>query len=186
LTGRADFREKRNRIDDSAVPIGNRPSEADAMPIETARDVMTSTFHTLTPEMTISEAVARFRTAAEAEGRKIFGMMVTDPDGRLAGMLSMYDLLLFIRPKHIEIWGNMEDVDIAGLVDTACDQARKIQVGDIMTPEIISVTPETHLLVVLDIMIKKHVRRIPVLLDGKIQGIIYISDLFHHLCDRLI
>jgi CBS domain-containing protein len=156
------------------------------MPIETARDVMTSTFHTLTPEMTISEAVAQFRAAEAAEGRKVFGMMVTDPDGRLAGMLSMYDLLLFIRPKHIEIWGNMEDVDIAGLVETACDQARKIRVGDIMTPEIISVTPETHLLVVLDIMIKKHVRRIPVLENGKIQGIVYISDLFHHLCDRLI
>ncbi len=38
-------------------------------------------------------------------------MMVTDAEDRLLGMLSMYDILLLIRPKHIQVWGMMEDVD---------------------------------------------------------------------------
>jgi CBS domain-containing protein len=149
------------------------------------KDVMTRRFHTLSPEMSLSQAVGRFRTASEAEGRQIFGMMVTDADDRLTGMLSMYDILLLIQPKHIHIWGAMEDVDIAGLVESSCRQARSIRVGDVMTPEVVSVTPETHLLVVLDIMIKKHIRRIPVLEEERIEGILYISDLFHHLVDAL-
>ena len=37
----------------------------------TARDVMTPRFHTLTPEISISEAVKRFKQATEDEGRKI-------------------------------------------------------------------------------------------------------------------
>jgi CBS domain-containing protein len=39
---------------------------------------------------------------------------------------------------------------------------------------------------VLDIMIKKHIRRIPVIAEARIQGIIYISDLFYHLLDQLV
>lgn len=149
------------------------------------KDVMSRRFHTLSPDMPISRAVGMFRTAGEEEGRKIFGMMVTDADDRLIGMLSMYDILLLIQPKHIHIWGAMEDVDIAGLVESSCRQARSIRVGDVMTPEVVSVTPDTHLLVVLDIMIKKHIRRIPVLEEERIQGILYISDLFYHLVDAL-
>lgn len=149
------------------------------------RDIMSRRFHTLSPEMVLSEAVAMFETASREEGRKIFGMMVTDADSRLIGMLSMYDILLLIQPKHIHIWGAMEDVDIAGLVETSCRQAKGLRVGDVMTPDVVSVTPDTHLLVVLDIMLKKHIRRIPVLEADRIEGILYISDLFHHLADAL-
>jgi Mg/Co/Ni transporter MgtE len=83
----------------------------------TARDVMTTRFHTLKPDITIAEAVKQFKTASREEQQKVFGMMVTDDDGRLVGMLSMYDILLLIRPKHIQVWGMMEDVDVSGLFD---------------------------------------------------------------------
>ena len=152
----------------------------------TAKDVMTSRFHTLAPEMPISEAVKRFKLATEAEGRKVFGMLVTDGGGRMLGMLSMYDILLFIQPKHVHIWGPMDDVDIAGLVDDACERAGTILVGDIMTTDVISITPDTHVMAALDIMIKKHIRRIPVVRDNKIEGIVYISDLFYHLVDKMM
>ena len=152
----------------------------------TAQDVMTTRFHTLKPDISIAEAVKQFKKASREERQKVFGMMVTDGDGRLIGMLSMYDILLLIRPKHIHVWGMMEDVDVSGLVDVACRKARSILVGDIMTPEVITITPETHLLVILDIMIKKHIRRIPVIKDDNIKGIVYISNLFYHLLDRLI
>ena len=152
----------------------------------TAQDVMTTRFHTLRPGITIAEAVKQFKKASQEESQKVFGMMVTDEDGRLIGMLSMYDILLLIRPKHIQVWGMMDDVDVSGLVDIACEKAGSILVGDIMTPEVLTITPDTHLLVILDLMIKKHIRRIPVVDDDKIQGIVYISNLFYHLLDRLI
>lgn len=151
----------------------------------TARSVMTTQFHTVRPSVPITEAVNMLKTASEEEQRKIFGMMVTEADGRLVGMISMYDILLFIRPKHIRIWGMMDDIDIAGLIGNACEKARSVLVGDIMSTEVVSVTPDTHLLTILDIMIKKHIRRIPVLEDEKILGIIYISDLFYYLLNRL-
>ena len=50
-----------------------------------------------------------------------------------------------------------------------------------MTTEVVTISPDTHLLAVADIMLKKHVRRLPVTENGRIIGIVYISSLFHHM-----
>ena len=152
----------------------------------TARDLMNTQFHSLSPETPVSDAVELFKRASTEEGRRIFGMMVLDDQGGLAGMLSMYDILLFVRPKHTHIWGVLDDIDISGIVGQACEKTKRIRVGEIMTPEVITIAPETHILMILDIMIKKHVRRLPVLEGGKIQGIVYISDLFYNVLDRFV
>jgi len=152
----------------------------------TARDIMSTTFQAISPELCISEAVKAFKLASQAEGRKIFGMVVLDGQQQLVGMLSMFDILLFLRPKHIHIWGMMDDLDISGIVDAACDRAGSVLVGDIMTQEVITIPPDTHKFMILDIMIKKHVRRLPVIEHGTLLGIVYISDLFYDLLDRFI
>lgn len=71
----------------------------------TARDVMDTDFHTVRPENTIAEAVKAFKQASEQRRQKVFGLMVTDDRGLLVGMLSLYDMLLLMRPKNIHIWG---------------------------------------------------------------------------------
>ena len=150
-----------------------------------AKDVMDTRYHALSPEHTIAEAVHRFREAGRKEGKRIFGMMVTDGEGRLLGMLSMYDILLFMRPKHVHIWGEMEDIDLDGLLENVFKKAAAILVGDIMTTDVVTVGPETHVMMILDLMIKKHIRRFPVLKDGRIVGMVYISDLFSYLFKNL-
>jgi CBS domain-containing protein len=151
----------------------------------TARDVMVRTFHTLSPKLSIEEAAKLFKTASELEQRRIFGLIVTDQSGRLIGMMSMYDILLFIRPKHVQVWGMMEDINIAGLMEEICSRAKSVLVEDIMTTDLITVTPDTSVMFILDIMITRHIRRIPVVEDGKVEGIVYISDLFFNLINEL-
>jgi CBS domain-containing protein len=151
----------------------------------TARDVMDTCFQTLRPEMSIAEAVRIFERAGRVSGQRIFGIMVADASGALVGMLSIYDIFLLLRPKHIHIWGEMEDLEISGLLEDACRRAKAMLVGDIMTTELITITPETHLLLIIDIMIKRHVRRLPVLEEGKIVGIVYISRVFEYLLEKL-
>lgn len=151
-----------------------------------ARDIMQTRFQTLSPENTIAEAVKCFQTAGEAEKKKIFGLMVTDSSDHLVGMLSMYDILLFIQPKHIQIWGEMEDLDPSVLYDERLEQVKSILVGDIMTAEVVTIAPDTHLMVIADIMIKKHIRRLPVVDGQEVVGIVYVSDVFHNLLDKFM
>ena len=150
----------------------------------TAREVMDTSFSTLSPHMTIGEAFRVFQQAGEEHRQIVFGMVVTDAAGQLLGMLSMYDILLLIRPKHIHIWGEIKDVDVSGILDAALTRARSMLVSDIMTTDLLTITPDLHLLRIIDIMIKKHVRRLPVLEDGKMVGMVYLSRVFQHLLGR--
>jgi CBS domain-containing protein len=151
-----------------------------------ARDIMQTGFHTLSPRDTIAEAVRYFQSAVEDEGKKVFGLMVTDDNDQLVGMLSMYDILLFIQPKHAHIWGEMEDIDPTQLYDERLEKVKTILVGDIMTPEVVTITPATHLMVIADIMIKKHIRRLPVVDGREVVGIVFVSDVFHQLLKKFM
>ena len=111
--------------------------------------------------------------------------MVTNEQGLIVGMLSMYDILLFLLPKHVKIWGNISDIEIEGIIENTAGKLKNLLVGDIMTPKIISITPDMHLMMILDIMIKKHIRRLPVVFNDEVLGIVYISDLFNHLIERV-
>jgi CBS domain-containing protein len=149
-----------------------------------ARDIMDTRFHHIPPETCIADAVATFQKAGREENKSIFGLMVTDPLGHLIGMLSMYDILLFIQPKHTQIWGEMDDLDPDMLFEERLDRVKKIQVQDIMSTDVITVSPDTHILVIVDMMIKKHIRRIPVIENQDVVGIIYRSAVFYHLLNK--
>ena len=149
-----------------------------------ARDIMMVEFPTIAADASVSEAVGLIKKAG-SKGRRVFGLVVVDSDGKLAGMISMYDILLFLRPKHIHIWGNMEDIDVDGVVTEACRGIAAVQVGDLMSSEVETIGPDAHIMMVLDVMIKKHIRRLPVVQGDEILGIVYISDLFNHLMGRL-
>ena len=146
-----------------------------------ATDLMDTRFHTLHPRQNIAEAVSAFQKASAKEGRKIFGMMVTNDDDRLVGILSMYDVLNFVQPKHVAIFGEMEDLDPARAYRNRLHKTRSILVDDIMTTDVVTVRPDTHLMNIAEIMIKKHIRRLPVVKDRTVVGIVYVSDVFYRL-----
>ncbi len=151
-----------------------------------AKTIMDTNFHFLHPRQSITHAVQSFKSAGKAENKKIFGMMVTDNEDRLVGMLSMYDILLYIRPKHIRILGEMEDIEHDQIFESMSNRVRNIRVEDLMSTELVTIRPDTHLLLAMDIMVQKHIRRLPVVEAGKLIGIVYRSDLFNHIMEILL
>jgi CBS domain-containing protein len=151
-----------------------------------ARDIMSTRFTTLKPGQTVPEAVQAFFEASESYGYQVFGMAVTDDENRLLGMCSMYDILLLLRPKHIQIWGEFNEADLEGLVDEYCRRAGPVLVGDIMTSEVLTVEPGTHIFKILDLMVKRHIRRLPVIDGGKMVGMVYFSRVFTNLGAHLL
>jgi CBS domain-containing protein len=55
--------------------------------------------------------------------------------------------------------------------------ARDVRVQDIMTTSLITVTPETTVLDAMALMTRDHIRHLPVLEQGKLDGIISMADL---------
>ena len=113
-------------------------------------------------------------------------MMVIDKNDRLIGMLSMYDILLFVQPKHTSIWSEIEDIDFSEIYNDLLNRVKSIQVGDLMTTDVVTITPDTHITTIVDIMIKKHIRRLPVIAGQEVVGIVYISDVFYRMLDTFL
>lgn len=149
-----------------------------------ARDIMDTHFHTLRADQTIAEAVKAFHEASTQQQKKVFGLMVTDERNRLVGMLSMYDILLFALPKHAGLWGEMESLPLEESFDELLERVKSIPVSDIMTADVVTIGPKTHVMVIADTMIKRHIRRLPVVDGQAIVGIVYISDLFNRLLGK--
>ena len=151
-----------------------------------ARDIMSPEFHTLRPENSIAEAVKMFHTASLKEGKRIFGLMVVDENEHLVGMLSMYDILLFVQPKHVHVWNEIEDLEAQAMFGELLDRVKTIRVIDIMTTNVVTIKPQTHVMVIADLMIRRHIRRLPVVEGKNVVGIVYISDLFYHLLQKFL
>jgi predicted transcriptional regulator len=75
----------------------------------------------------------------------------------------------------------MEDLQTGGLYQNVLQRTRNVQVCDLMSSDVLTIQPDTHILVIIDLMIKRHVRRLPVVENENILGMVYISEVFHHI-----
>ena len=141
-----------------------------------AQDIMTQYVISVSPEDTIETAVQRMID------ERISGLPVIDSSGRLVGMVTEGDFLRRAeteterrRPRWLEILlgpGKMA----AEYVHT---HGRKV--SEIMTPDPLTVTEDTPLEELVGIMEKRQVKRLPVLRDGKVVGIVSRRNLVHAL-----
>jgi len=141
-----------------------------------ARDLMTTNLVTIPPDAPL-EALARVLSE-----RGISGAPVVDADGALLGMVTESDLIRRLAAKEDapKSW-------VLGLLASAAEQAARFarthghRARDVMTTDIASVTEDTSIEHVAHIIEEKKIRRVPVLRDGKLVGVVSRSDLIRAL-----
>jgi len=137
-----------------------------------ARDVMTSNVLSVTPHEPLVVAAKLMLQ------KKISGLPVIDDDGKLVGIVTEGDFLRRSeigtsreRPKWVEFFigpGKLADeyVRFSG---------RKVR--DVMTRNVQTAVPETPLSEVVRIMERHHIKRLPVIEQGKMIGIVTRANL---------
>ncbi len=140
-----------------------------------AADIMTSHVITAAPDDTVA-AVAR-----QLAINHISGVPVCDKGGKLLGMLSESDLM---RPFMSEVearrswWLHLlaEGTELApNFLDYIRQDHRHAE--DLMTTPVISVSEQTSAREIGDLMIKQRIKRVPVLRNGHLVGIVARADL---------
>ncbi len=101
---------------------------------------------------------------------------------------TVYDALKTMAEKEIGALVVLEKGKMAGIMSER-DYARKVilrgrsskdtLVSAIMTADVISTSPDTKVKKCLALMIKKKIRHMPVIEDGKLVGVISIDDVRH-------
>jgi CBS domain-containing protein len=148
----------------------------------TAGDVMTRDVAVVHPETSLLEAVTVMAR------RKISGMPVVNAAGAVIGMLSEGDLVRWHEghTDHQMHWLEMlaEGADLAPtFLEAIREQRHKVQ--SVMARGITSVAEDTPARDIASIMCDKNIKRVPVLRDGKLVGIVARSDLVRALADKL-
>jgi CBS domain-containing protein len=141
-----------------------------------AHDVMTWGAITVEPDASVTRAVRLMLQ------NKISGLPVVDDEGRLVGMVTEGDFLRRgelgtqrQRPRWLEF--------LLGPGRLAAEYVRSSgqKVGEIMTIEPKTITPETPLDEVVLLMERHRIKRLPVVQDGKLVGIVSRANLLHAL-----
>jgi CBS domain-containing protein len=143
-----------------------------------AMDVMTKEVLTVKPDATVREV------AALLAGRGISGVPVVDANDRVVGIVSEGDLLHRAetgterRPKRRRSWWlDSLASDLAS--DYVKSHGRKVE--DVMTREVITVSEATELADVALLLETKGIKRVPVVIDGRLVGIISRANLIRAL-----
>lgn len=141
-----------------------------------ATDVMVRNVVTVHPETDMGEAV---KLLAEHD---VSALAVLDGMGNLVGMLSEADLIHRVEigtEKHRPWWQEA----VTGASTLAADFAKSHgkKVGEIMTTGVVSVSEDTPLSEIAATLERNGVKRVPVLRDGKLVGIVSRSNLIQAL-----
>jgi CBS domain-containing protein len=157
------------------VAVRRRPSIVARESAMRARDIMTTDIVTVAPSTAVS-ALAQLLVE-----RRISAVPVVD-DGRLVGLVSEGDLLhreetgTESRPSWWqELFRSTEDRAKAYL------KAHGQQAADVMTTRLVTVGPDTELSEIAALMERHHVKRLPVVEDGRLLGLVARTDLLRVL-----
>ena len=120
----------------------------------TARDLMTPSVLTVSPELSV-EAALRI-----LDENRVTGLPVVDASGRLKGIFTETDRLNLLSSNR----------------DTGTARVR-----DVMTRGVITVDEETTLEQINQLLLRANVRRVPVMRDGRIVGVVSRRDIVHAL-----
>lgn len=115
------------------------------------RHIMTAAPKTLSPDRTVADA------AGLMAQYDVGVIPLADDDGALVGVVTDRDLVLRIIAKH--------------------QDPREVKLGDIATRNVVTTTPDTNVRDARDLMAEHKVRRLPVVKDGKLVGIVALGDI---------
>jgi len=137
-----------------------------------AGDVMTPEVVTVSPDTPVLQIVQLLLA------RGISAVPVVDESGTVAGMVSEADLLHRVElgtEKRRPGWRAF----FTGTATLAEDYVRShgSVARDVMTREVVSVTPATPLAELADLMEHEHIKRVPVLENGRLVGIVSRANL---------
>lgn len=141
-----------------------------------ATEVMTKAVVTVHPDTCVKEVASLMTT------HHVGGLPVIDDAGKLVGIVSETDLLhrAELGTERQRKWW-LKAFTNADTLARDYAQSHAAKVSDIMTRDVVTVTPDVRLADLADLLEKRKLKRVPVVADGKLVGMITRSDLVRAL-----
>ena len=132
------------------------------------KDIMTTNLRTVTSDKKLGEVVSLICIY------RYSGIPVVD-NGKLVGTVSESDVLGKMFPKLEDLMGNMSTVNYDEQLSQYGDVIH-VRVKDVMTPAVITIKPDMHILQAASMMCGRKFRRIPVAVGDELVGMVSMGD----------
>ncbi len=146
------------------------------------REIMTSPVITVRPETTVREL------ADILAQNKISGVPVVDDQDRMLGMVSEADVIVQDADLHFPYYVQfLESVIYLQSVHKFEERFRKAfgsKVSEIMTEDVISVSPDRTVREVATLMADRKINRVPVTENGRLVGIVTRGDIVRAIAQQ--
>ena len=147
-----------------------------------AKDVMVTSFPKIHQDAPVEYAINLILSGkVRKTGHKTVSIMVVDDFGQLTGVISMYDILFHLRPDFLNLNINADKLLWTGQVHKLVESLKERKVKQVMSMNVVCASINDHIMVILDQMIKKKYRRLPVIEKNKPIGVIYFSDVYYSI-----
>jgi CBS domain-containing protein len=117
--------------------------------------------------------------------RNLTGVPIIDADDRLVGILTEGDLVVQNANVHFPTFLQILDIKIPLTSTRHFEEELRRALGtiasEVMTREVLTVSPNDEISVAATLMADKHVNPIPVVENGRLVGIISRSDIIRHI-----
>lgn len=138
-------------------------------------DIMTTEVITISPDTDITKA------AKILLEKSINGLPVVDDDGMVVGILCQSDLIAqqtkFPIPSLFTFLDGLISISSSKQIEKEVQKIMAIQVSQAMTPDPVTISPETDIETVAALMINKNFHTLPVVDNGQLVGIVGKEDL---------
>ena len=132
------------------------------------QDIMTTNLRTVSTDKKLGEVVSLMCIY------RYSGIPVVD-DGKLVGMVSESDVLGRMFPKLEDLMDSMSTVDYDEQINQYSNVV-SLTVKDVMSPVVISIKPDMHILQAASMMVGRKFRRIPVAVADELVGMVSMGD----------
>jgi CBS-domain-containing membrane protein len=147
-----------------------------------AKDIMVRDFDSIDEDAPVDQAIEKIlHGKIRKSGYRTISLMVVNAKRQLVGVVTLFDILYHLRPTFLNLGIDGSDVPWERMLEPAVRELKGKKVRNIMSKGVVTAGPEDHCMVIIDRMVKNRYRRLPVIDNGKIVGVVYVADVFQHL-----
>lgn len=142
-------------------------------------DIMTRKVYTISPDSTLKEC------AEAIDKYKVNGLVVVEKD-KVCGVITKADIFKAILPRYPDIIEEEKYISDLEYIEERVNKLLEMKVKDIMGSPPITVNSNMPVVKAGSTMILRRVKQVPVVDDGKLMGIVTLTDIIKNLLKKKI
>ena len=141
-------------------------------------DIMTKNVHTIGPDETLKECARRLRE------RHVNGLVVVE-EGSVAGIITKADIFKAILPGYADIMEDERHIASFEYIEERALKLYDLKVSALMSKPPVTIESDMPMVKAGSLMILKRVKQLPVMDNGRLAGIVTLTDIINAIWEKI-